>query len=108
MGDVDIFNSSVEHLESKIKSTEFFPPDDLITFKEYYNWHTYSKIKLYEALTFLSQKLHEYYKNKPYILVDEFDKPVNHIISVKGINNWQPDAESTALKITDFLSGCPK
>ena len=46
--------------------------------------------------------------NRPYILVDEFDKPVNHIISVKGINNWQPDAESTALKITDFLSGCPK
>jgi hypothetical protein len=47
-------------------------------------YYTSKKIELaplWESLKFLSKELNNYFEKKVYILIDEFDKPVNYAIS---------------------------
>jgi Predicted AAA-ATPase len=58
---------------------------DILTFRDYLNQN--SKIKLDDSLFFLSGILRNYFKKKVYVLIDEYDAPLN---SSFGDNCYDP------------------
>ncbi len=48
--------------------------------KAYYNEENVAEVPLEESISFLSDLLKEYYNEKVFVLVDEFDKPVHNML----------------------------
>jgi len=67
----------------------------------------YGKISLENSLKFLSKLLYEHHKQKVYILVDEYDKPVNYLLE-KNLSNSNEVVQDIAHLITRMLSTCGK
>lgn len=67
----------------------------------------YAKISLENSLKFLSKLLYQHHKHKVYILVDEYDKPVNYLLE-KNLSNSNEVVQDIAHLITRMLSTCGK
>ena len=62
---------------------------------------------LEDSLRFLSELLYKHHKQKVYILVDEYDKPVNFFVE-HGLDYKPDERRQVAQLITDIMSECGK
>ena len=102
-----IFDSdSIKILEKamdKIKAST-----DLKKLKAYYNGERVEEAPLAQSIKFLSDLLKEYYGRKVFVLVDEFDKPVNDILSRGNFLEKIEEAKKTAKIVSDIIAPCSK
>ena len=62
---------------------------------------------LKDSIRFLSKLLYKHHKQRVYILVDEYDKPVNHFLE-HGLNYKSDKRRKVAELITGIMSACGK
>lgn len=74
--------------------------DEKLQFQEYLN-NTYKKVTLTNSIKFLSDLLKKHHDEKVYILIDEYDKPVNHLLE----ENPQKQDEELIKSVADLVSG---
>ena len=90
--------------------------DNLKKFKAYYNGSkTYKdeagnnkEAPLDQGISFLSDQLKDYYDREVFVLVDEFDKPVNDILSRGNFLEKIEEAKQVAQKVSDIVAPCSK
>ena len=78
---------------------DIFYKDEIVDFKKYINMD-YDGIRLEDSIKFLTELLHKYHSNKVYVLVDEYDKPINSFLE----NNlgFKPQYDEDQLVIKNF------
>ena len=116
----DITAISLEEVKTKIKlllrtlykehsyllQSKSIDIEDKKDYQQYID-QDYSKISLDNSLKFLSKLLYEHHKEKVYILVDEYDKPVNYLLE-QNLSNSNTAVQEIAQLITRILSTCGK
>ena len=116
----DITGTSTEEVKTKIKlllkiifkehgyllKSQNIDVEDKKEYQQYID-QDYSKINLENSLKFLSKLLYEHHKQKVYILIDEYDKPVNYLLE-KNLSNSNEVVQEIAHLITRMLSTCGK
>ena len=91
-----------EYLQNSIKLTKCAKDK----FKQYM-FQDYENHSIEDSICFLSELLYKHHKQRVYILVDEYDKPVNFFVE-HGLDYATEDRKQTAELITGIMSACGK
>ena len=111
------YNEVVIELKNLIKHTyknykylihsDAIDNDDKQQFQIYIDRDYTDITTLKDSIRFLSELLYKHHKKKVYILVDEYDKPVNYFLE-QGLDYATEDRKQTAALITGIMSACGK
>jgi hypothetical protein len=116
----DVIGSSLSTIENmlKIEITKLFRKYDYLVHSNKLSMYLKTDLntylngdvttgKLSDSIRFLSEILEKHHNQKVYILVDEYDKPVNHLLEL-GSSIDQELIQKTVGLVTSILSSCGK
>jgi|APCry1669188879_1035177.scaffolds.fasta_scaffold01194_6 hypothetical protein len=81
--------------------------DEKQDFQKYIN-QDYTGVNIEESIKFLSTILHKHHGQRVYILVDEYDKPVTHVLETYVLDRDKELINEIAKLVTSILSACGK
>ncbi len=113
----DITGSSLEEIKDKFKTiikslyreyrylenSSKLAIDEKVDFKKYIE-SNYTGITIEESIKFLSELLHKHHNQRVYVLVDEYDKPVNSFLENYLGHGKTPEKESLVKDVTKLIS----
>jgi len=117
----DVTGNSLEEINGKLKGListtyEFYSylkesykvlDSEKIKFQKYID-QDYTGITIEESIKFLSGLLHKHHGQRAYILVDEYDKPVNSLLEKNIFSEDKKIIKDITEVITSMLSACGK
>ena len=101
--------SKYEYLLTPIKEKQEKSSTDIRNLRKFDNLvqETATEDELKDSIRFLSELLYKHHGERVYILVDEYDKPVNYLMEQSLTNNIKESDDISKL-ITSIMSSCGK
>ena len=95
---------SIYFLEQVIECNKIKIPDDVSQFKKLYsnNAKNADKDEILDSLFFLSSLFFKHLKKQTYILIDEYDSPINNLLQIENISKQDLDESLNLFKV--FMS----
>lgn len=113
----DVVANSLEEIQDKLKATiselykqyryledsEKLYQDEKVIFQKYID-QNYQNILVENSIKFLMELLHKRHGQKVYVLIDEYDKPVNSLLEVALGQAHTPEQDNLVKDVTRLIS----